>query len=137
MCSILKVVYTTTITNNSLKDFTCRLALIFSSFVLTPPFPDALVPACVWAFLECELSIIAVCIPQIRRLFTSSAFFQSSWYGESQKDGGFGDHAATAESKHRSDIKVVTSVEWTTDGASEEHNPYQYSLRHPSHNVAV
>lgn len=90
----------------------------------------------IWAFLECELSIIAVCIPQIRTLFTRSAFFQSSYGAEGQRDSSFGDHT-TAEPKHRSDIKVVTSVEWTTDGASEEHNPYQYSLRHPSHNVAV
>ena len=68
-------------------------------------------------------------------LFARAALFQSSYGSEGQKDSSFGD--TTAESKHRSDIKVVTSVEWTTDGASEEHNPYQYSLRHPSHNVAV
>jgi hypothetical protein len=80
-----------------------------------------------------------VCIPQIRTLFTRAAFFQSSARAESD-EGSFGARTATTDSKHLSDIKVVTSVEWTTDGASEEHNPYtpyKYSLPLPSHNIGV
>jgi hypothetical protein len=73
-------------------------------------FLDNMAPISIWAFLECELAIIAACIPSLRALFTQSSFFKGT--GQS-----YGQSAATQIIS--TDIKVITSVEWGSDKASE------------------
>lgn len=99
LCAILKVVLTTTVTEASLKDFTYAIA-----------------PVSWWAFLECEVSIIAACIPSIRALFTKSSFFQSSTSSPSKNGYGGRSNNSQVETK---DIQVVTQVEWASDAATE------------------
>ena len=72
---------------------------------------DNMAPIAIWAFLECQLAIIAACIPSLRALFTRSSFFRGPT-GQS-----YGQSASTQIIS--TDIKVVTSVEWGSDNASE------------------
>jgi hypothetical protein len=75
---------------------------------------DNMAPISIWAFLECQLAIIAACIPSLRALFTRSSFFGPTTDGTGQS---YGQSAATQIIS--TDIKVVTSVEWGSDNASE------------------
>jgi hypothetical protein len=87
-------------------------------------YPDSMVPIGYWAFLECEVSIIAARVPAIRALFTKSAFFQSSTR-VTEKYGYGRSNANQVESK---DIQVVTSVGWASDSASKDNIPEQETV---------
>jgi hypothetical protein len=78
---------------------------------------DNIVMVDYWALFECEVAIIAACIPAIRALFTRTSFFQTT---KSSKINTTPPHSYPSQAGS-SDIKVVTSVEW-----SEDHNLEKY-----------
>ena len=70
---------------------------------------DNMAPISIWAFLECQLAIIAACVPSLRALFTQSSFFT----GASRQTHG----QSAATQIISTDIKVVTQLEWGSDRA--------------------
>jgi hypothetical protein len=102
---------TVTITDATLKDFTCKLGCTMDGLYL--PVADNMAPISIWAFLECQLALIAACIPPLRALFTQSSFFRTTRSATGQT---YGQSAATQIIS--TDIKVVTSVEWGSKDAT-------------------
>jgi hypothetical protein len=70
----------------------------------------------IWVYVECEVAIIAASIPALRAIFTKTSFVKSNTQAtKSNRTAPESDHSQL----DTTDIKVITSVEWSSDHEKE------------------
>jgi hypothetical protein len=99
-------------------DFTCKCSgiRILGLSILT--CLDNIVDTSIWVYVECEVAIIAASIPALRAIFTKTSFVKSTNAKSNSRTAPESDHSQL----DTTDIKVITSVEWSSDHEKERND---------------
>ena len=108
----------TLFTDASVMDFTCKCSgiRILGLSILT--CLDNIVDTSIWVYVECEVAIIAASIPALRAIFTKTSFVKSTNAKSNSRTAPESDHSQL----DTTDIKVITSVEWSSDHEKERND---------------